>query len=140
MVAHRRKKALESNRPTQILLAYAVFLLVCGATGFAQSGFRPQARSALVVSASTAALMALCAYLSRVSASTRSRKIGIHLGLLLPLLLAGVFAWRAHLAWTSPDKAYVANLLASMAAGSLVTLVALLVHKPPPPPKKKTAD
>jgi hypothetical protein len=134
--AELRKQRLESNTPTLVLAGYAVFLALGGFAGFALSGFSPKARSSLIVGCSTAAVIAVCAYLSRVSAGVRMRKIGIHLGLVLPLLLAGVFGWRSWLASASPDKMYLAQLLACMAAVSVVVLATLIKLKPPPPPKQ----
>ena len=132
----RRKAALESNTPTRILYAYAIFLVACGAASFALSGFRANARSGLIVSGATGLTMCLCAYLSRVSAPLLQRKIGIHLGLVLPLILAALFGWRAYLASAAPETMYLAAILGVMAAGSVLTVALLVVHKPPPPPKK----
>lgn len=66
----------------------------------------------------------------------RSRKIGIHIGFVLSVVLAGLFLWRAKLAYANPDKLYLSYVLLVMAAGSGTTLVALYKVKPPPPQMK----
>eukprot|EP00958_Prasinococcus_capsulatus_P009391 scaffold912_cov422-Prasinococcus_capsulatus_cf.AAC.11 len=52
----------------------------------------------------------------------KSLMIGVHLGLILPLAYAAVFAWRMYKAYGKPGKGYIVNLLAAMIAGSLLTV------------------
>lgn len=61
---------------------------------------------------------------------------GVHLGLILPLFFAAVFAYRALKVRDVPEKAYLFNGLCVLTAGSLVAFGLLLRMKPKPKKKK----
>ena len=58
------------------------------------------------------------------------QKIGIHIGLVLPVIFGGVFAWRASNNASKPEKLYLFMLLLVMAVGSAAAFVLLLKAKP----------
>ena len=70
--------------------------------------------------------MILCG--SRASSSNPSKKLlAKRSALILTLVFAAVFAWRASLIVGVDEKAYLFTLLCIMAAGSLVTFLALVL-------------
>ncbi len=111
---------------SRVLVLYAAFLAVGGLAGFVLAGFSAKARSGLIVGGGAAALAAGCALLAGSRAAPGRARLGAQLGRALAGLLMLVFAWRAALAAQSPEKAYLARILAALAAGSLVALVGLL--------------
>jgi hypothetical protein len=56
--------------------------------------------------------------------------IGIHVGLILPLIFAGLFGWRAYKAYADPAKLYLAIILAIMTLGSVLAFGLLLRARP----------
>jgi hypothetical protein len=52
------------------------------------------------------------------------------MGLIMPLVFGGVFAWRASRNASKPEKFYLFVLLVIMAAASLLAFVMLLKAKP----------
>ena len=120
-------------RSPAILYAYAVFLAVCGLVAFAMSGFAANARTALIVGFGTAIVIAICAALAGMFQRNRTAgMIGIHVGLVLPLIFAGLFGWRAWQAYADPAKLYLAVILAIMAAGSVIAFIMVLRTRPTP--------
>ena len=114
-----------------ILLGYAVFLAACGFVAFAMSGFAANARTALIVGFGTAVVVAICGVLAGMIDRNRTAgMIGIHAGLVLPLIFAGLFAWRAWQAYADPAKLYLAAILGIMALGSLIVFAMLLSARP----------
>jgi hypothetical protein len=116
-----------------ILFAYAAFLAACGFAAFAMSGFAANARTALIVGFGTAVVIAVCAALAGMIHKNRAAgMIGIHVGLILPLIFAGLFGWRAYKAYADPAKLYLAVILAIMALGSVMVFALLLRSRPKP--------
>ena len=122
-----------------VLYAYAAFLFLGGLTGFASAGFASKAKTSVIVGTVSAALALGCAVLADVGAGAPPKKgesgykkwmIGVHLGLMLPLLLGPIFAWRAVKASAVPEKAYLAKILGALCAGSALCFGALIVLKP----------
>ena len=132
-------------RSHQVLYAYAAFLFIGGVTGFASAGFASKAKTSVIVGTASAALALGCAVLADVGAGAPPKKgepgykkwmIGVHLGLMLPLLLGPTFCWRAVKASAVPEKAYLAKILGVLCAGSVLFFGALVALKPK---KAKTA-
>jgi hypothetical protein len=113
---------------------YALFLAVCGFAAFGLAGFDwAHAKTALIVGLGTAAVIVVCALLAGMLARNRAAgMIGIHLGLVLPLLFAAMFAWRAYKTFDTggDEKRYLAIVLTVMAAGSLIAFIAILMTRP----------
>lgn len=118
--------------PTPLIMyLYALFLTACGFAAFALSGFASTARTALIVGFGTAVVMAICGLLAgMISKSKAMGMVGIHVGLILPLIFAGLFGWRAYKAYADPAKLYLAIILAIMALGSVIVFGLLLSARP----------
>lgn len=117
-----------------IMFGYAAFLFACGLTAFAMAGFESRAKTALIVGASTAAIMVICGLLARMIHARRGLgMIGIHAGLVLPLLFAALLGWRAYktFAHGGDEKRYLAVILTIMVAASVAAFVAILLTRPP---------
>ncbi len=79
-----------------LMIVYAVLLLDGGATAFASSPPGASAATALIVPAACALLMLVCAGLSSMLGRSKAAgMIGIHLGLVLPLVFAVAIGARA---------------------------------------------
>lgn len=77
------------------MVVYAIFLLACGVAAFAISGFDAKAKTALIAGGGAAAVMAGCAFMAAQFHRSRAvGMVGIHLGLVVPLILAVIFIWR----------------------------------------------
>ena len=114
-----------------ILYVYAAFLAICGLVAFAMSGFAANARTALIVGFGTAIVIAICAALAGMFHRNRTAgMIGIHVGLVLPLIFAILFGWRAWQAYADPAKLYLAVILAIMALGSVIAFIMVLRTRP----------
>lgn len=125
--------ALRIMKSPVILAGYAVFLAACGFAAYAMSGFAANARTALIVGFGTAVVIGVCALLARMIQSNKAAgMIGIHLGLILPLIYAGLFGWRAFKSYADPAKLYLAVILVIMALGSVIVFAMLLKARPVP--------
>jgi predicted transporter len=114
-----------------ILALYAVFLAACGLAAFAMSGFAANARTALIVGFGTAFVIAICALLANMFHKNKAAgMIGIHAGLILPLIFAGLFGWRAWKSYADPAKLYLAVILAVMSLGSVIVFAMLVKARP----------
>mmetsp|Transcript_11236 Transcript_11236/g.14522 ORF Transcript_11236/g.14522 Transcript_11236/m.14522 type:complete len:146 (+) Transcript_11236:95-532(+) len=127
-----------------ILNSYAAFLFSGGLGGFLLSGIktgsleRSWSFHSLFAGASTASLVALCGYLTKqgtpvVEGDGTYKKfmIGVHLGILLPPIYAGLFSWRAINAIQNPAKPrYLGVLFSTLAVGSIITEYFLYTLKP----------
>jgi hypothetical protein len=114
-----------------IMFMYAIFLAACGFIAFAMAGFAANARTALIVGFGTAIVMVICALLAGIIHRNRAAgMIGIHAGLILPLIFAGLFGWRAWQAYADPAKLYLAVILAIMAVGSVIAFAMILRTRP----------
>ena len=117
----------------RLMFAYAVFLVICGFTAYFMAPAGAKAGTALVVSSATAAVMVICG--SMAGALNRNRvvgMIGIHAGLVLPLVFALLFGMRAYAAFGNPEKRYLAIILTVMAIGSVIAFVLILLTRPRP--------
>jgi hypothetical protein len=116
----------------RIMYAYAVFLVVCGVIAFAMARQGSNPATALVVSSITAAVMVICAAMAGAIHRNRTvGMIGIHAGLILPVIYGALFAMRAYKAFGGDEsKRYLAIILAIMAVGSVIAFLALLATRP----------
>lgn len=117
----------------RLMYAYAAFLVICGFVAYFMAPPNAKAATALIVSSGTAALVVICAAMAGAIYRKRTvGMIGIHAGLVLPLLFAILFAARAYKAYSGgdPDKRYLAIILTVMAVGSVIAFVALLMTRP----------
>ena len=108
-----------------VLYGYASFLFGGGLIGFAAAGFAAKAKTALIVGAGSALVALCCGVAADVRPTPKKGEdgfkrwmIGVHLGLLLPVILAPVFVWRAVKALGIPEKAYLGKLFIVLAAGA----------------------
>lgn len=120
-------------KSSRLMLAYAAFLVICGAIAFFMAPPNAKASTALIVSAGTATLMVICA---AMAASLQRKRtlgmIGIHVGLVLPLVFAILFGVRGYGAFSNPEKRYLAIILTVMAIGSVIAFVLILLTRPKP--------
>src|SRR5262245_43050855 len=100
----------------KLMFAYAVFLVACGLIAFAWKGFDwSHAKTAVIVSAGTGLLMVICGIMAQRIATNRVvGMIGIHAGMVLPIVYAMLFAFRAYKTFSGGDasKQYLAVILA----------------------------
>lgn len=119
----------------RLMYAYAVFLVICGFVAYFMAPPTANAGTALIVSSGSAAVMVICAAMAGAIHRKRTvGMIGIHAGLLLPMLFAVLFAFRAYKTYSGgdPDKRYLAIILTIMAVGSVIAFVALAMTRPKP--------
>ena len=120
----------------KLMFIYAAFLLMCGVVAFALAHFEWKAKTALIVSGATAALMIICGLMAQ---ATHRQKvigmIGIHLGMVLPLVFAAAFAFQAWKSWQKYQLGerhlYLPVIVAIMSIGSVVAFIAILKTRPP---------
>lgn len=80
-------------RAVVVMLAYAALLVGLGVYAFSQAQNPTGARTALIIPGTYATLMVVCALAaSRLKASRKLGMIGIHAGLVLPLVFAALTA------------------------------------------------
>eukprot|EP00035_Acanthoeca_spectabilis_P019355 m.420591 g.420591 ORF g.420591 m.420591 type:complete len:136 (+) comp16846_c2_seq19:314-721(+) len=116
------------------MVLYGQFLLATGAYGYYMSGFEAKAKHGAFMGLGGDVLMCVMAAMSSAS-SKPLMMIGIHLGMILPALFAGVFAWQA--TKQGPEQAARFRLFVLMAVGSVAALYAIVSNKPPSPSKDK---
>lgn len=117
-----------------IMYMYAAFLIICGLVAFAMSGFERGAITALIAPGIAASLMVVCGVMAgRIHTSRVMGMIGIHVGLVLPILYGSMFAMLSYRRFTQEEPTlYLAWIFAVLTAGSLLTFIALLLTRPKP--------
>jgi uncharacterized membrane protein len=118
----------------RLMFAYAGFLVACGAVAYFMAPAGAKAGTALIVSSGAAALMVICASMAgAIHRNPTVGMIGIHTGLVLPLVFAALFAFRAYSTFANGGEAkrYLAVILSIMAIGSVVAFIAILASRPP---------
>jgi hypothetical protein len=116
------------------MFGYAAFLMACGLVAYFMAPPDVNATTALIVPSIAAGLMVV--FGAMAAAFNRNRTvgmIGIHAGLVLPLVFAAAFAYRAYSTFSSGGdaKRYLAIILTVMAVGSVVAFLAILSARPP---------
>lgn len=127
-------------KSAKLMLVYAGFLVACGFAAFALSNFESRAMTALIAGGGSAVLMTICAVMASMLHRNRPvGMIGIHVGLVLPLLLAGVFGWRAYGAFQKyqaggegAPAGHLPYILGVLMVGSIVAFVMILKTRPKP--------
>ena len=112
-----------------VLFAHGLFLGICGLYGAASNGWVPKVMHSAYAGAGSCALLGACALLA-VSGSRKLYMLGVHLGLLLQLIFAAVFAMQSVRSYGVPAQADRFPLFVLMCAGSVGALVAMRLFKP----------
>lgn len=127
------------------LKLYSASLFLGGFQGFAMSGFAPKGKTSIIFGVGSALLTFGCAQMATVTGDKPPAKgeagykkwmIGVHLGLLLPVLFGAMFTWRGIKAWPVEEKRYLSYLFIELDVFSAVALAAMLRFKP----KKEKKD
>lgn len=120
-------------KAARIMWLYAGFILACSLAAFIMAADKSRATTALYAGGGSAVLVFICGVMARMIYSNKMvGMIGIHAGLVLPLLLGGLFGFRAYKSYTGPpDRQYLAVIFALMAAASLVAFIMILKARPP---------
>lgn len=116
------------------MFAYAAFLFGCGLVAYFMAPPDANATTALVVPSIAAGLMVVFGGMAAAFHRHRTTgMIGIHVGLVLPLLFAAAFGYRAASTFANggSEKQYLAVILTIMAAGSVVAFFVVLRTRPP---------
>ncbi len=118
----------------RIMYAYAGFLIACGIVAYFMAPPDANATTALIIPAASGVLMVICAVMAGMLHRKRAvGMIGIHAGLVLPLLFAIAFGVRAYGAFgAGEDKRYLAVILSILTVASIITFIAILVTRPKP--------
>jgi MFS family permease len=118
----------------RVMYVYALFLIVCGFLAFAMAGFEMRALTALVAPAVMGGIMALMGWMaSKIETNRIMGIIGVHVGMVLPLLFALMFARLAYARGTGDDPViYLATIFGIMVLGSIITFVLILLTRPKP--------
>lgn len=118
----------------KIMYGYAVFLVVCGFIAFAMAGFEMRALTALIAPAAMGGIMALMGWMaSKIETNRLMGMIGIHVGMVLPLLLAVLFGMLAYRRGTGDEPViYLATIFGIMVLGSVITSVLIVLNRPKP--------
>lgn len=119
----------------KIMYGYAAFLVICGLVAFAWSGFASNAMTAVYVGGGSALLMVICGLMgAQINKNRTVGMIGIHAGLVLPIMYLLAFGGRAYSAFTTggEEKRYLAIILSIMAAGSIIAFFMILKARPKP--------
>lgn len=105
------------SRAATIMFLYAALLVAFGVLAYLIAPPGANAKTAVIATGACAFIMAAMAVMTLMIKSKRTvGMVGIHLGLLLPLVFAGVFLMRAGAAYRSSgvhryfDNAYVADI------------------------------
>jgi len=121
-------------KSARIMFVYAVFLAACGVVAFVMAPPGAHATTALLVPGVAAALMVISGLMANAFHRNRTiGMIGIHVGLVLPLVFAIAFGYCAYntFAHGGDEKRYLAWILSVLAAGSIVALIAIALKRPP---------
>lgn len=118
----------------KIMYGYAAFLVVCGFIAFALSGFETRALTALIAPAVMGGIMVLMGWMaSQIETKRIMGMIGVHVGMVLPLLLAVLFGRLAYARGTGEDPVmYLATIFGIMVLGSIVAFIMILLTRPKP--------
>lgn len=101
-------------------LFYGIFLILVGVAGYLSN---PEKAKTALMSGGTFGLISIALSFAMTKFFTLARGAG----LVVTLMLAGVFTWRSHASWTAyfggqPEKWFAATLISSMLVASIVVL------------------
>jgi hypothetical protein len=116
----------------KIMFVYAAFIAICAAVAFMLAQDKSKAGTALYFGGGAAALVWVCGLMAmQIERKRAVGMIGIHVGLVLPLLFAIEFGRRAYKnLWTPEGKEYLGIIFAVMTIASVVAFIAILVTRP----------
>ena len=122
---------MQLMKATAIMFTYAVVLLVLGFVAYAMSGFESKAATALYASGGLAALMFLVGLMAMAIKSSKIvGMIGIHVGMVLPLLFSFSLAWMGWMTFQKYQEGlrpiHVPVIMWVMAAVSVVAFFMIL--------------
>lgn len=120
-------------KSARIMFAYAGFLIACGLAAYFMAPPGANATTALIVPSIAAGLMIVFGALANMYARHRQvGMVGIHVGLVLPLIFTIAFGYRAFNTFRGgdADKQYLAWILSVMTVASIVAFVAILSTRP----------
>jgi hypothetical protein len=127
---------------SKVMVGCGALLIVCGLLGWGSAGFEAKAISAIIAGGATGIIMIGMGLLA-ASSKRAPMMIGIHMGILLPLLFGAMFAWRASKSWAATlagePKLVGAVIISVMAVVSLVTFIMVLRMRPKPSERGQSA-
>lgn len=120
-------------KSARIMFFYAGFLMACGVAAYFMAPPNAKAGTALYASGAAALGMITCGALASMFPRNRTAgMIGIHVGLILPILFGITFAVFGFRRFTAAQPViYLATIFTIMALGSLVAFIAILMTRPP---------
>lgn len=127
---------------SKVMVGCGALLIVCGLLGWGSAGFEGKAISAVIAGGATGIIMIGMGLLA-ASPKRAPMMIGIHMGIVLPLLFSVMFAWVASKRWAAhlagEPKLTSAVIISIMAVVSLVTFVMVLRMRPKPSERGQSA-
>jgi dipeptide/tripeptide permease len=119
-------------KSSKIMFGYAIFVVVCSCLAFALAPDKSRATTALYAGGGAGVLIAICALMARqVNVRRTIGMIGIHVGMVLPLLFAFEFGRRSAKNFVAADgKMYLAVIFAALTIGSVAAFIAVLISRP----------
>ena len=112
-----------------VLVGHGVFLAACGLFGASSNGWAPSAMHSAYAGIGSCVVLTGCGILSL--GSRKMYMIGVHIGLLLQLLFAGVFSVQAYKSYGKADNRF--PLFITMATGTVAALGLMRALKPKKP-------
>ena len=113
------------------MFLYGLFIVLCSGTAYVLAPDKSRAVTALYAGGGSAVLMWLCAVMAmQIERKRTIGMIGIHVGMVLPLLFAIEFGRRSWKNFHAANKEYLAIIFAIMAAGSVIAFILILFTRP----------
>ena len=121
-------------KAAQVMFGYAAVLILGGFFAFmiAAVGGTLQYTALIFTLVPAALIIAFAVMAGMYNRNHRIGMIGIHVGLVLPLLLGAAYGFRAYSALTADRPMYLVGTLGVLAAASFVALVLLIAMRPKP--------
>lgn len=114
-----------------IMYVYAVFLAICGFIAYVMSEF--EQITALIPVAMGLIMAAMGWLASMIDRNKAAGMIGVHIGLVLPVLYALMFGMLGYRRASAEDPAmYLVTIFGVMFVGSIIAFVAILKTRPKP--------
>lgn len=131
-----RDKAEGDSGPSLVLFAYGLFIMLVGAVAFNEAEISDAALSAIFVGNGGAVFAFGCAAAVREHGVVkkgddgwREYMLGIHFGLLVPVLYSALSVWRAVVAAKDPEKGFIVKFMVLNVIAGVVTLGMLLRYR-----------
>jgi hypothetical protein len=127
-------------KSARVMYGYAAFLALCGVLAFAIAWARTgeMQLTAILAPVVMGVLMVGCGLLASMYKTNHiAGMIGIHIGLVLPLLYSVMFARLAYARLTADEPTYyLVGIFTAMLIASVITLIRLLMMRPKPADRK----